>query len=64
MNSTDEQEEKWADEIKYYAARYIYFKQNKPVPYQRTNKTWREWWEAKYKTSYQDYIEEMAAKKR
>jgi hypothetical protein len=40
--------------IKYYAARFIYKRQNQQTPSGRT--TWKQWWEKRFSDDYRAYI--------
>ena len=55
------QEEKWADDIKYYAARFCWKMRDQRCrgkPY-----TWEQWWERRFNDSYRRYTKEMTDKK-
>ena len=51
-------EKRWADDLKYHAARGIWFKRNERTPSGKS--TWLMWLEKKFSDSYMDYV---AAKK-
>ena len=60
--TSPEQEARWADEIKYYAARWVWTRRFWKVP--RRGITWERWWELKFGESYLPYVERMAQKKK
>ncbi len=56
-----EQEQKWAEEIKYYAARSIWHKRTKKAPIGPG--TWGVWFERKFGEPYMEYVERMKRQK-
>ena len=60
MISTKEQEEKWAEEIKFIAARFFWTRRHHKTP---KNFTWEQWWERRFQDSFREYTEKLMAKK-
>ena len=60
MISTKEQEEKWAEEIKYFAARFVWTRRHQKTP---KNLTWEQWWERRFQDSFREYTEKLMDKK-
>ena len=56
LTSTD-QERKWAEDIKYHAARSIWHKRTQLAPSRRY--TWGGWFEVKFGEPYMEYVERM-----
>jgi hypothetical protein len=62
--STEEakaQSAKWAEEIKYHAARSIWHKRTQRVPSRRYS--WGKWFEVKFGEPYMEYVERMKGQK-
>jgi hypothetical protein len=47
-------ENRWAEEIKYFAARDVWRKRTAICPISQL--TWQEWWEKKFNDDYMDYV--------
>ena len=60
LTSTD-QERKWAEDIKYHAARSIWHKRTQLAPSRRY--TWGTWFEVKFGEPYFEYVERMKGQK-
>ncbi len=58
----NDQEARWAAEIKYYAARHVYHKRERRAPISK--KTWQQWWEDKYGEPYMEYVHRMSERKK
>ena len=63
MNSLTfiDQERKWAEDIKYHAARSIWHKRSQLVPSRRYS--WDKWFEVKFGEPYMEYVERMKGQK-
>ena len=47
-------EKRWAEEIKYYAARDVWRKRTAICPISKVS--WQEWWEKKFNDDYMTYV--------
>jgi hypothetical protein len=59
--STKEQEDIWAEERKYYAARFVWHRRSLLTP---KRLTWEAWWERMFQDKYKDYVRKMMDKKK
>jgi len=60
--SGKEQEAKWAEEKKYYAARFVWTRRKKRTPSARYN--WEQWWEKMFGDNYREYTDKLIANKK
>jgi hypothetical protein len=56
-----DQEKQWAEEKKYYAARFVWRRRGQRTPSRRY--TWQQWWEKKFDDNYRQYTQKMIEKK-
>lgn len=62
MTPEDEAREKrWAEEIKYYAARDVWRKRTAICPISKVS--WQEWWEKKFNDDYMGYVAQKKEEK-
>jgi len=57
----EDQEAKWAEEKKYYAARFVWSRRQQRTPSRRH--TWEQWWEKMFRDDYRDYTNKMIERK-
>jgi len=59
--STKKQEDIWAEERKYCAARFVWNRRSLKTP---KRLTWQQWWERMFQDNYNDYVRKMMDKKK